>query len=355
MKKVLTGAPALHIARRHQSAPKAHPADKAIRQAAEEIDGGRYVEDPHGEAVMDNLGLALGLGTGKVATGGVMSMEEFQREADTTQVLNQLGRHPRVVEALERMQTETDEGKSPDEIIEREFMIREMLQASEEKNKWEGQERWQGAENVEMRQGQVLSPWEFYDKLCKVIGHERVMLSERAVKMNKTAKSGLFALVVKNPRWRGDQTVTKEYIADKAHKIQMDAEKELVRGQKLRKAKANAEADKVMANVGTMVQAATEMLLGLKAAEAHEEPEFLRVGSLQAPLGTEFMILNFDEFGVPTTVRYQGWRTALLTMVRTSTITEEEAMRAFPVSSGPAAEWFLEQLWMRRNLGTVVN
>jgi hypothetical protein len=102
-----------------------------------------------------------------------------------------------------------------------------------------------------------------------------------------------------------------------------------------------------------MIQTATEMLLEREAYEA-ETPELLRVGTLQAPLGTEWMMMNFDEFGVPTTAKYVGWRTALLTMVRAGAITEEEAHRAFPVGGGPAAEWYLQQLYDRRK-GVVVN
>jgi hypothetical protein len=94
------------------------------------------------------------------------------------------------------------------------------------------------------------------------------------------------------------------------------------------------------------------MLLEREAYEA-EVPEFLRVGTLQAPLGTEWMMMNFDEFGVPTSPMYVGWRTALLTMMRARVITEGEAHTAFPVGSGPAAEWYLQQLYMMRNGETV--
>jgi hypothetical protein len=36
-------------------------------------------------------------------------------------------------------------------------------------------------------------------------------------------------------------------------------------------------------------------------------------------------------------------------MVRSRVITEEEAHQAFPVGSGPAAGWYLEQLYRIRN------
>jgi len=87
----------------------------------------------------------------------------------------------------------------------------------------------------------------------------------------------------------------------------------------------------------------------MSAVEQLAEPELLRVGTLQWPLGTEWMVMNFNEFGVPTTAKYLGWRTALLTMIRCGAITEAQAHKAFPVGSGPAAAWYLEQLMKMRN------
>jgi hypothetical protein len=66
------------------------------------------------------------------------------------------------------------------------------------------------------------------------------------------------------------------------------------------------------------------------------------------------MVMHFNEYGVPTAAKYLGWRTALLTMVRSRVITEEEAHQAFPVGSGPAAGWYLEQLYRIRNPGKTV-
>jgi hypothetical protein len=347
---------AVHIKRRHQSAPKAHPAEAEIRKAAVEIDEGRYVEDSRGsdERALDGLGLALGFGIDGVAIGDAPSFEKWRKEEQATRQMNELGRHPRVQEAMERMQLELDDAKTPDEELEMRWAMHEMMCEHEAGNKWEGQERWEGRENEEMRQGQVLSPWQFHDKLCKVIGRERVLLSERAIKLSANAKSGLLALVVRNPMWKASSALQHSYAQVKAADLREIAHTEIVKARRLRKAKHNAEADKSFHLAGDMIQSATEMLLEREAYEA-ETPELLRVGTLQAPLGTEWMMMNFDEFGVPTTAKYVGWRTALLTMVRANAITEEEAHRAFPVGSGPAAEWYLQQLYMRRNRAMAVN
>jgi hypothetical protein len=347
---------ALHIARRHQSAPKAHPAEIEIRKAAEEIDGGRYVADTRAsdEKALDGLGLALGMGIDGVAVGAAPSFADWHKEEQATRQMNELGRHPRVQEAMERMQLEIEDAKTPEEELEMRWRIHELLAAEQERNKWNGQERWEGRENEEMRRGEVLSPWQFYDRLCEALGRrDRILLKDdRIVKMSANGKSGLLALVIRNPLWNGQTAIQHDYAQVKAGEMKEAAEGELVKAKRLRKAKYNAEADKSFHLAGDMIQTATEILLEREAYET-EVPEFLRVGTLQAPLGTEWMMMGFDEFGVPTSAKYVGWRTALLTMIRQRVITEEEAHRGFPLGTGPAADWYLQQLYMLRNGETV--
>jgi hypothetical protein len=349
-------SPSIHIARKHQSAPKAHPAEAEIRKAAEEIDGGRYVADTReaDEKALDGLGLALGMGIDGVAVGDAPSFKDWHGEEQATRQMNELGRHPRVQEAMERMERELEDAKTPEEEIEMRWKLHELLAAEQERNKWKGQERWEGRENEEMRRGEVLSPWQFYDRLCKALGRkDRVLLKDdRIIKMSSTGKSGLLGLVIRNPRWSGETALQHDYSQVKAGELKDAAEGELVKAKRLRKAKYNAEADKSFHLAGDMIQTASEMLLEREAYEK-QVPEFIRVGTLQAPLGTEWMIMGFDEFGVPTSAKYIGWRTALMTMIRAGVITEAEAHEAFPVGSGPAAEWYLQQLYMLRNGETV--
>jgi hypothetical protein len=296
------------------------------------------------------------MGTDGVAVGDAPSFEDWHRQEKATRQLNELGRHPRVQEAMERMQHELEDAKTPEEEVEMRWRLHEILAAEQERNKWTGQERWQGRENEEMRRGEVLSPWQFHERLCKAgIGRsDRVLLKDdRIIKVSANGKSGLLALVVRNPAWNSQTAIQHDYAQVKAREMKDSAEAELMKAKKLRKAKYNAEADKSFHLAGDMIQTATEMLLEREAYEV-ENPQFLRVGTLQAPLGTEWMIMNFDEWGVPTSAKYVGWRTALLTMIRARAITEEEAHRAFPLTSGPAADWYLQQLYMRRN-GELVN
>ena len=344
--------PALHIARKHQSAPKAHWAEKPIKEAAEEIATGRYVPDTSAQGALNSLGLALSAGTAQgVATGNRPSLAEMQFTRD----INELGQHPRVIEAMERMKREVEETTNPQEAIEKAWMLREMTAQQAAGQKWDGQERWEGAENEEMRHGQLLTPADFYMKLVKVIGIDRVLLSGNVVKTHPEAKSGRVGLYVKNPLYTGASQIKKEYVQVKAQEIRHEGEAKLKKAKQLRAAGQDAAADRMFNDAGDAAKTAAEMLMEMSAEEQTAEPEYLRVGTLQWPLGTEWMIMDFDEFGVPTKARFLGWRTALLTIVRTRAITEDEANKAFPVGLGPASSWYREQLYMLRNQGGPVN
>jgi hypothetical protein len=244
-------APLVIIPRRHQSAPKEHWADAELRKAAEEIDSGQF-KVPQDENEFFNYG--------------------------PTQFL---ARHPRVQEALARLEKEKEESNSQ-EAAEKAQMIFEINERMQKPDQWDGQQRWIGKENEEMRRGQVMSPFAFIIKLQKVIGETRVQLNEIAV--DKRA-----ALYV----WETDlRTATRKKV---------------------------------------------------------------QVGTLQYPLGTEWMVMRFNEYGVPTTAKYLGWRTALLSMITLGVITEKEAHKAFPLSEGPASAWYREQLAMNRERGSHAN
>ena len=75
----------------------------------------------------------------------------------------------------------------------------------------------------------------------------------------------------------------------------------------------------------------------------------LQVGTLQYPLGTEWMQMAFTEYGVPKYAKYIGWRTALLSLIMQSVITEAQAHKAFPVNQRTVSKWYLQQLYELRN------
>lgn len=54
-----------------------------------------------------------------------------------------------------------------------------------------------------------------------------------------------------------------------------------------------------------------------------------QVTTLQYPYGPEWSLLHFNEFDVPITEKYRGWRTAMLQLIEADVLTEEEVNRAF--------------------------
>jgi hypothetical protein len=347
-------SPALHIARKHQSSPKETDLGRAVKKAAEEIDGGRWIDDDTGspERALDGMGLTLPTGELDSVRRRMGMHGQFAQEVDTTRTLNKLGRHPRVQEAIEKLQGESDDGKRPDEVLEREWKLWEMTRDQVADNKWDGQGRWEGAENEEMRHGQLLAPFQFRDQLCKTIGKERLIFGTTPSRQNPEDLSWRVGIYVPNPQWKGEAPV--KYKNVEMRKLRAVGEEKLKHARRLRAAGFNAEADKAFAFAAEVGETAGAMMMEINAEES--VPQLLRVASLQGPLSTEWMCMHFDEFGVPTEAKYLGWRTALLTMVRTRAITEAEAHTAFPVDSlSKPGEWYLQQLYRLRNPGTMVN
>jgi hypothetical protein len=72
--------------------------------------------------------------------------------------------------------------------------------------------------------------------------------------------------------------------------------------------------------------------------------------TLQYPYGPEWSIMRFDKYNVPTNERYRGWRTTLLELMKKQVLTEEEAHRAFgaPIDN-PASALYREELFKIRS------
>jgi hypothetical protein len=350
-----------------QSAPKKHWADEEIMKAAAEIDAGNFIPDPQqieGREQLEAMGLALG----PRPEGGKPSLEDFRRTHDELMTIDLLGRHPRVIEAIDRMRQEIREAPGH-EAIEKTCMLWEMAEArthgkvTDEKEKRmidEGripaphdqrlpeQTKLASDEYLESRKGEILSPEQFYDRLGKVTGKGKLKLSPHVVLPHPGARSGRVGLYIRNPNWKGDAQIYDTRPAQ-AQQLRETGLAELARARRLRKLGLHSEADKAFSLAADMAQAATEIYLTLQGEAQLKEPELLRVASLQWPCSTEWMVCAFNEFGVVTHAKYLGWRTALLMMIRNRTITEKQAHKAFPVGSGPAANWYMQQLMEWRN------
>jgi hypothetical protein len=72
-----------------------------------------------------------------------------------------------------------------------------------------------------------------------------------------------------------------------------------------------------------------------------------QVTTLQFPYGPEWSLLYFDQYDVPITEKFRGWRTAMLHMILANVVTEDEVNRAF----GPVPLHFVS-LYYRQQLQT---
>lgn len=276
---------AVQIPREHQSAPKEHWADREIIEAAREIDEGQFQPD-RDDDVLDAFG--VGLRRGQNIPADPRSIDPMGL-ADTAALIQ----HPRVKEALARLEQEKRDARNTQELLEKTQMLHELNAAAAGKEKWAGQGRWMGKEAEEQRIGQIMSPQSFLQKLSRVIGDRRVFLNRFAV--NKRV-----ALLAPPPKERP----------------------------------------------------ASLILLPNQAPDEYDG--MVQIGTLQYPCGTEWMVMRFDDFGVPTTAKYLGWRTALLSMIQLGVITEKEAHQAFPLAQSAASAWYEEQLFiMRAETGAV--
>ena len=339
--------PAVHIPLEHQSTPKEHAADKAIKEAAREIDEGKWSTDDQSEQrdAVGGMGLALGLGQDSAALGEKPALEEFRQTYEQNQILDQLGRHPQVVEALAKMRLEVDDRSKGHDLIEQNCALRELTAASERGNRWDGQGRWIGLENEEMRHGKLLSPPEFFEQLEKVIGKDRLMLSEHLTFLREDRKSAMSGIYKHNPMWDGSAHLIREGKRTQARAMEDEAKK-LQFEVKLARSKGNEDkARRKMRECAKLAFEAIDILTSCQSEQAAAEPEYYRVAAIQWPVTTEWMIVNFTEWGTVWNPRYYGWRTSLLQLIKEGAVTEVEAHHAFPLEPGPAADWYEEQIY----------
>jgi hypothetical protein len=272
---------ALHIPRQHQSAPAEHWADKEVRKAAEEIEAGQFTPQ-----LSEDDFLAVGLQRGAdIRNPALLTGQEKMTLADQTADSLLLAQHPRVQEALRRLEQEKSDARSSQEMLEKSAMLHEMNERAAQSRQWDGQGRWIGKENNEMRVVNILTPFQFLQRLEGVIGEKRIFLNRFAV----------------------------------------------------------------YSRVALLAPDRGKSMIIIPGAPAQRDDGLVQVGTLQYPCGPEWMVPRFDEFGVVTTAKYLGWRTALLSLIDLRVITEKEAHKAFPLGSGPAGLWYREQLQMFRN------
>ena len=282
-------APALHIAREHQSAPAEHWADQEVAKAAEEIRGGQFTPVAAEEDDLLAIGLQRGLAIKDPSQlAGNEKLALFEQTADSVA----LAQHPRVQEMLVRLEKEKNDARSSQEMLEKTAMLHEANQRAARKNLWDGQGRWLGKEAEEMRMVNILSWQQWLRRLTKVIGEGRVFVSE------------------------GIRAGRKNVLVPRPSRI-----------------------------LGPESRAGFDWFSGPGTRDSGlYEP----VATIQ-PVNPEGMVMRFSEYGEPPCPKYQGWRTPLLSLIAQRIITEKEAHRAFPLGSGPAADWYRQQLFELRS------
>jgi hypothetical protein len=174
-------------------------------------------------------------------------------------------------------------------------------------HRWKGQKRWMGRENEEMRLVNILTPVGFFRKLQQAGVDARTEAPSYYV-MDIDHKTG------KIVQMKRERTAGRLWLHD--HNI----------------------AGRV--GVSAWVWNAKK---GIRERRC--------VTSLQDGCGPEWSLMHFDQYDVPVTERYRGWRTALLMLITKGVITEDEADRAFgPPILNAASELYREQLSDYRRL-----
>jgi len=292
-------APNIIIPVEHQSAPKEHWMVDELRKAAEEIDAGQFQP--------------------------ALSPDDYFYYGPE----QLLSMHPRIQEAMDRFQAEVSTAPNSQEAIEKAQMLHEINENLQKADQWDGQGRWIGKENEEMRMGQLLQPVEFMKRLWSVIGENRVQI-------NRYAVEGRVALLVDDPE------ATRSYLHTATPAPEYDS---IIR---------NAEARSSGEDFKQLMVKLERSFAATESARYIPPPELAgkaQVATLQWPVGTEWMVMRINEYGVPTAAKYLGWRTALLSMIMLGIITEQEAHKAFPVQATAASLWYRAQLYHWRNGG----
>jgi hypothetical protein len=166
--------------------------------------------------------------------------------------------------------------------------------AAAEPSRWKKQELWQGNENEEMRVVNIMHPHAIFRKL-KAAGVDARIEAPSYLVWGVDDHTGLLTMMKK------ERSEGRLWLHDDA-----------IRGR-----------------VGV-------------SAWVYENGQKIRrcVTSLQDGCGPEWSVMRFNEWNVPTTEKYRGWRTAMLHLILAGVLTETEVDRAFGPVVNNDASWF---------------
>lgn len=220
-----------------------------------------------------------------------------------------VAQHPAVQERIASLQTEIQH-KTNAEYLEKAHMLFEMTEEYRKRFRWVGQERWQGAYNEASRLVNPITPSQFIEKL-------------QAIGISAEADPPEVTVSLANPAYN-PFTVG----GDEPTHIDMRIVK----------------SDKKIYLGNRVIGGRVALNAKVYNPETHTIQE-MRVNTLQVPLGPEWSVMRFDEYGVVTNEKYHGWRTALLSLITKGVITKDEAHRAFGKPKGEASGFYRQQLF----------
>ncbi len=185
--------------------------------------------------------------------------------------------------------------KSANELVEEALRLYEVNLNDERRKheRWEGQDRWQGRENEEARLTRIMSCFEFVKRLNR---HDiDVCLNEFVICAHGENVEGCV-------QKRGD-----------------------LKGCKAGQIGVNAWVSTASGRVRKTIT------------------------TLQWVYGPEYSVMRFDRYNVPTREKFRGWRTALLVLIMSDVLSEDQADEIFGPAIGPASLFYRQQLWEWRN------
>ena len=185
------------------------------------------------------------------------------------------------------------------QLIEEERRLYEENYAARHAQRWEGQERWMGRENEEARLVNILHPHAIFQKL---------------------RDAGVNCSIEPATDWVWDIDHATGLTVPKLRELSI--------------ARFWLHDSVIMDRVGI---SAWVWRNGVRTVQY--------ITYMQYPVGPEWSVMRFDEFDVPTSEKYRGWRTALLRLMQEGLLDEREVDRAFgPVTMSDVSELYHEQL-----------
>jgi len=185
------------------------------------------------------------------------------------------------------------------QLIEEERRLYEENYAARHTQRWQGQERWMGRENEEARLVNILHPHAVFQKL-KDAGVNCSVEPAMDWVWDVDHKTGLATPVQRN------LSIARFWLHENV----------------------------ILDRVGI---SAWVWRNGVRTAQY--------ITYMQYPVGPEWSVMRFDEFDVPTSEKYRGWRTALLRLMQEGLLDEREVDLAFgPVTMNEVSELYHEQL-----------